>query len=263
MAPLPSHDGGYMATERKAWTDQDRLQALSLYCRLTFGQLHRERPEVIRLAELMGRTPNSVAMKLSNFASLDPEVMALGKKGLSGASQQDRSLWQRFLAEPEAIARECEEAWSVLGAAIEQDAKEADFTGQDTVAFQKRRIGQSLFRKAVMIRYDTRCVISGLRHEDLLIASHIVPWQNCPESRLDPANGLCLNALHDRAFDKGLLAIDGQGRIRISSELAEVELNGQLKEQLSDIDGQSLKLNASVFPNRDYLAWHYRECLRR
>ncbi len=64
-----------MAAERKIWTDQDRLLVLSLYCRLTFGQLHRGRPEVIQLAERMGRSANSVAMKLSNYASLDPEVL--------------------------------------------------------------------------------------------------------------------------------------------------------------------------------------------
>lgn len=252
-----------MAAERKAWTDQDRLLVLSLYCRLTFGQLHRGRSEVIQLAERIGRSANSVAMKLSNYASLDPEVLALGKKGLSGASQQDRLLWQRFIAEPEAVANECEEAWSIMTNGIDQSEPEIDYTAQDTVSIQKRRVGQSLFRKAVMIRYDTRCVITGLRHEDLLIASHIVPWQSRPESRLDPANGLCLNALHDRAFDKGLLAIDSQGRIRVSPELDVAGLNGELKSQLSDLNGQSLNLKASIFPNHDYLAWHYRECFRR
>ncbi|WP_280550125.1 MULTISPECIES: HNH endonuclease [unclassified Halomonas] len=251
-----------MAAERKAWTDQDRLLVLSLYCRLTFGQLHRRRPEVIQLAERIGRSANSVAMKLSNYASLDPEVLALGKKGLSGASQQDRMLWQRFMAEPEAVASECEEAWSIIANEMDIADDEVDYTARDSVGIQKRRVGQSLFRKAVMIRYDARCVITGLRHEDLLIASHIVPWQWRPEFRLDPANGLCLNALHDRAFDKGLLAIDGQGRIRISPGLAEAGLNGQLKNHLSDLNGQPLNLEASVFPSRDYLAWHYRECFR-
>lgn len=252
-----------MAAERKVWTDQDRLQALALYCRLTFGQLHRHRPEVIRLAEHMERSANSVAMKLSNYASLDPEVLALGKKGLSGASQQDRLLWQRFIAEPEAVANECEEAWLIMTHGINQSEHEIDYTAQDTVSIQKRRVGQSLFRKAVMIRYDTRCVITGLRHEDLLIASHIVPWQARPESRLDPANGLCLNALHDRAFDKGLLAVDGKGRIRISPELAEAGLNGELKNLLSALNGRPLNLDSSVFPNYDYLAWHYRMCFRK
>ncbi|UYG07104.1 HNH endonuclease [Halomonas sp. M4R1S46] len=256
-----------MVAERQAWTDQDRLQVLSLYCRLTFGQLHKRRPEVIELAERMGRSANSVAMKLTNYASLDPEVQALGKKGLTGASRQDRLLWQRFIADPEPVAKECEAAWAALevnepaeGARVENDA---DFTGQETTGLQKRRIGQPLFRKAVMIRYDTRCVITGLRHEDLLIASHIVPWQSQPESRLDPANGLCLNALHDRAFDKGLLAIDERDRIRISSELSAEGVVGHLKHQLQDLDGRPLRLKAEAFPDRGYLAWHYRECFRR
>ncbi|MCE9663204.1 HNH endonuclease [Halomonas sp. M5N1S17] len=131
------------------------------------------------------------------------------------------------------------------------------------MSLQKRRVGQLLFRKAVMIRYDTRCVITGLRHEDLLIASHIVPWQARPESRLDPANGLCLNALHDRAFDKGLLAIDGNDRIQVSQELHGVEANGQLTAQLIALHGHPLTIPQTAFPNRDYLAWHYQECFRR
>lgn len=249
--------------ERKAWSDQDRLQALALYCRLSFGQLHRERPEVIHLAEQMGRSASSVAMKLSNYASLDPEVRALGKKGLSGASRQDRLLWERFIADPESVAAESEAAWAELDPFGDSAEPDEDYTGSEAYALQRRRIGQSLFRKAVMVRYDTRCVITGLRHEDLLIASHIVPWQARPESRLDPANGLCLNALHDRAFDKGLLAIDDRDRIRISPELTDAAPNGQLKAQLNDLEGQPLILSPRAFPNRDYLAWHFRECFRR
>ncbi|MFG6157619.1 HNH endonuclease [Halomonas sp. 1390] len=257
-----------MAAERKAWTDHERLLALSLYCRLTFGQLHSGRPEVVGLAERLERSASSVAMKLTNYASLDPEVLALGKKGLPGASQKDRLLWQRFIAEPHAVSHECEQAWAGLveaaDAAESASSETSDDTfGWDVMSLQKRRVGQALFRKAVMIRYDTRCVITGLRHEDLLIASHIVPWHALPDSRLDPANGLCLNALHDRAFDKGLLAIDGQDRIRIAPELGDADASGRLQHQLCDLDGRPLNPPGSAFPNRDYLAWHYRECFRR
>ncbi|MFG6177571.1 HNH endonuclease [Halomonas sp. THAF12] len=256
-----------MGVARKAWTDQDRLQVLFLYCQLTFGQLHKRRPEVMVLAERMGRSVNSVAMKLTNYASLDPEVQALGKKGLSGASRQDALLWQRLIASPEQVGKECEEAWAELAFHEQEESanveKYGDFSGQETSGLQKRRLGQPLFRKAVMIRYDTRCVITGLRHEDLLIASHIVPWRARPESRLDPANGLCLNALHDRAFDMGLLAIDDRDRIRIAPELNDADVVGQLKHQLQDLDGKPLSLGPEVFPNRDCLAWHYRECFRR
>lgn len=260
-----------MPSTRKPWTDRERLQALMLYCHLSFGQLHQHHLAVIDLAKRMERSPSSVAMKLTNYASLDPEIIALGKKGLSGASQKDRQLWKRFIEDPQLVALECEAAWRELddppqdnGITTEEDEDKntTDYTGRNVMGMQQRRVGQSIFRKAVMIRYETRCVITGLRYEDLLIASHIVPWQMKPESRLDPANGLCLNALHDRAFDKGLLGIDSRDRIRICADLGHKDTNGQLKSQLIDLDGQSLKLTSSAFPNRDYLAWHYRECFR-
>ena len=61
-----------MATNR--WTKEQLKLAFHLYCQLPFGKLDMRTPEVIRLATLIGRTPGAVAMKLSNFASLDPAI---------------------------------------------------------------------------------------------------------------------------------------------------------------------------------------------
>jgi hypothetical protein len=61
---------------RKNWTPDDLLVAFRLYCRTPFGRLHRNNPEIIELARLMGRTPSSVGMKACNFASLDPAQQA-------------------------------------------------------------------------------------------------------------------------------------------------------------------------------------------
>ena len=52
-------------------------------------------PEIIALAEAMGRTPASVAMKLANFASLDPQITRMGRKGLTGATALDRKIWAK------------------------------------------------------------------------------------------------------------------------------------------------------------------------
>lgn len=52
------------------WTREHLLIALNLYCKLPFGKFHRLNPIIIAVAQKMGRTPNSLAMKLSNFASL-------------------------------------------------------------------------------------------------------------------------------------------------------------------------------------------------
>ncbi len=54
------------------WTREHFLIALNVYCKLPFGKLHRSNPIMADTAARMGRTPNSLAMKLSNFASLDP-----------------------------------------------------------------------------------------------------------------------------------------------------------------------------------------------
>jgi hypothetical protein len=68
------------------WTRDELLVALNLYHKLTFGQLHARNPAIIALAEKLGRGANSVAMKLCNFASLDPALALRGIKGLEGAS---------------------------------------------------------------------------------------------------------------------------------------------------------------------------------
>jgi hypothetical protein len=77
-----------MATNR--WTKEQLKLAFHLYCQLPFGKLDMRTPEVIKLAGLIGRTPGAVAMKLSNFASLDPAITGTGRKGLEGASNLDR-----------------------------------------------------------------------------------------------------------------------------------------------------------------------------
>src|SRR5512138_844191 len=103
--------------KRIRWTRDQQLIGLRLYMRLPFGKLHGRNPEIIALANRIGRTPNALAMKACNFASLDPAFRATNRRGLSGASDADRAIWQEFTANPEAIAAEAEEAYDALGLA--------------------------------------------------------------------------------------------------------------------------------------------------
>ena len=84
---------------RKKWTRGELLVALNLYHQLTFGQLHARQPVIVALAEKLTRGANSVAMKLCNFASLDPALKLRGIKGLAGASALDRAVWSEFHAD--------------------------------------------------------------------------------------------------------------------------------------------------------------------
>lgn len=61
---------------KQAWTREQTLIALNLYCQLSFGQLHSRNPLISLTAKLMNRTPSSLAMKLVNLASLDPRYYA-------------------------------------------------------------------------------------------------------------------------------------------------------------------------------------------
>ena len=46
------------------WTRAQTLAALHIYLQLPFGQLHRNQPRIVQLAQWLGRTPNAVALKL-------------------------------------------------------------------------------------------------------------------------------------------------------------------------------------------------------
>ena len=91
-------------SNRRRWTRQELLVAFGLYCRMPFGKLHKQNPEIIKIAGLIGRTPSALAMKLTNIASLDPEITATGRKGLTGASAADRAMWQEMKSGWEKVA---------------------------------------------------------------------------------------------------------------------------------------------------------------
>jgi predicted restriction endonuclease len=85
-----------------------------------------------------------------------------------------------------------------------------------------QRIGQDVFRDALMDYWGGRCPLTGITEPALLRASHIVPWSDCSdEQRLDVHNGLLLSALWDAAFDKGLVSFNDDGMARVSSSLSE------------------------------------------
>src|ERR1700712_569905 len=94
----------------KRWTRAELLVALNLYHKLTFGQLHSRNPAIIELAAKLERGANSMAMKLCNFASLDPALKLRGIKGLEGASALDRSTWTEFHADLNETVPASEEA---------------------------------------------------------------------------------------------------------------------------------------------------------
>lgn len=99
------------------------------------------------------------------------------------------------------------------------------------------RVGQSKFRKLVLENFKSRCCISGIEDKDLLVASHIIPWSEDKNRRLDPSNGLCLFTLYDQLFDKGYFTITEAGVIETTSSTG---VSQELKNLLQTIQGKKI-----------------------
>jgi predicted restriction endonuclease len=122
-----------------------------------------------------------------------------------------------------------------------------------------RRV-QGFFRDAVLTSYRTRCAISGIALPELLVASHIIPWGTSVERRADPCNGLCLNALLDRAFDRGLFTINDDLRVVISSKLRDIATEADLPSSLNEIEGRTINMPYRFAPDLEALR-HHRELI--
>ncbi len=255
---------------RIRWSHDQLLVTFRLYCRTPFGKLHRHNPEIIELAGALGRTPSAVAMKACNFASLDPVQRARNISALGNVSISDRELWDAFRANPEAVAAEAEAAYERLSLALEgrgslrcsgvrvTPAPELDLPdGPTEIArtVRARRV-QSFFRAAVLASYEYRCALSGVAVQELLNASHIIPWSDDVGRRADPRNGIALNALYDRAFDRGLITFDECLRVVLSPRLQAIDPPIFHRQTLLDLSGRDLRPPHRFAPDPAALAYH-------
>ena len=248
---------------RRNWTEDELLIALSLYCKLPFGKFHQHTPLIQQAAEQMDRTPSSVAMKLSNLASLDPVITESGRRGLPSASALDKKMWGEFSSNAThwmpIIEERLDQLLGTPPASMDRkDTKDkaTDYSAEDVTTTSTRRKGQNLFREAVLSAYNSRCCLTGVAEPRLLIASHIKPWSADATNRLNPHNGLCLSALVDRAFDKGLITFSEDYRLVISPLLSSQRNNEHIHETFYKRKDEQLALPEKFTPNQDFLAWH-------
>jgi putative restriction endonuclease len=249
------------------WTREHLLIALNLYCKLPFGSLDRDNAAVKEVAAKMGRTSNSLAMKLCNFASLDPVQRARGIKGLEGASKQDRLMWNEFQSHLTVYGAESEQLLHDLF--TKDETKEVDFLQRDkprlvvptgpteTQATVKVRRGQQFFRQAVLNAYGVCCCISGINVPRLLVASHIKPWGGFPEHRLNPRNGICLSSLHDAAFDAGFITLDDTLSVVLSKRLRHYFPQHSLEQNFLSFEGKPIRVPEKLTePDPEFLRYH-------
>lgn len=131
--------------------------------------------------------------------------------------------------------------------------------GEDQLSITKRRKGQDYFRRMILANYGGRCALTGISVPQLLLASHIIPWadKSHKKDRLNPCNGICLSALYDKAFDKGLFTISPDDyTIQLSSALREYGTQEYFDKQFGSISGKQITMPIEHKPNRDFLAYH-------
>ena len=254
---------------RKIWTREETLAAFNLYSRMPFGQIHDYDERIEHLAELLNRPPASVSMKLCNLASYDPKHISRGVKGLSRPCKMERQIWDEFNAAPSTFLFESARLLAELESRPLENIAEVESEiaalpqGEEKERIVRTRVNQAIFRQIILSAYDGKCCVTGIAAKELLNASHIIPWRSNPEQRLNPQNGLCLNALHDRAFDRGLITITPAYKVKVSSRLLTMVGDSPRLAFIAECDGEQIRLPDKFLPDKKFLNYHAQKIFRQ
>ena len=249
---------------RRDWTREELIVAFNLYCKIPFGRIHIRNPQIIELARAINRTPSAVSWKLANFARLDPSLQKRSIAGASHGAKAEAEIWTEFSNNWEKLTFESQRLLAQMTASETQvlAPPERFPEGGTREAIVRTRINQGFFRSAVLAAYGTRCCISGLSIAELLTASHIVPWSADVKNRTNPRNGLCLNAIHDRAFDCGLLTVTTDYRVKISPAVKRNSGDSAVIEFLLRFENASVARPRHFAPEPEFLRYHNERIFR-
>ena len=246
---------------RRLWTREELILTLSVYFQLPFGRLNHTTPEVRELARLIGRTENSAALRLVNFAACDPYIINSGRTGMVSGRAVCMPIWEEFYNDRERLFSEAQLIKaSLLHKSVEETLQltDNDLEGRERTAVIRQRVNQSVFRSMILNNYEEHCAITGINIPELLVAGHIIPWSDStPQQKLSPENGICFSALYDKAFDKGLITISPDDfTVVLSSALLEYETQDYFVRHFGSIAGSPIAMPIEHKPNRDFLAYH-------
>lgn len=238
---------------KRLWTRDEEIIVFNLYCKIPFKNSSKFHPDVITIANIINRSPSAVNMKIGNFGSFDENLRKQGIVGLTNASKLDKEIWDEFTGNWDKLAYESELLISKMSTTTTSSIP----LGQERITKTKSRVNQRFFRNVVLASYDSACCITGISTIQLLNASHIKPWRNStPQEKTDPRNGLCLNALHDKAFDSGFITILPDYTIRVSQHLRDA-YNGEIIDRYFNVyNNTKITLPEKFLPTQLYLEYH-------
>jgi putative restriction endonuclease len=242
---------------RRDWTREETILAFELYCTIPSKDVTIKHPLIVEFARKFNRTPNSIVLKLQNFKSLDPNYTANGRVGLSHFSKLDKQVVDEFINNWSKLSLKTNALRNELNlSAIHSYIPPSINFGYNKTVNSTTRIGQAFFRNSVLASYEKCCCITGLNFPELLRASHIKPWaKSDTNEKVNPQNGLLLNALHDSAFDKGFITINHNYEIVVSSEIKKSK-NAAISDYILKYNGEKITLPSRFVPSREFIEYH-------
>lgn len=252
---------------RNNWTREETVVAFNVYCKVPFKSSSKSNPTIIKYANIIGRSPSALNMKVGNFGRLDPELKKLGIVGLAHGSKLEEDVWDEFNGNWEKLAFESEQLIAKFSNRPIEEVFEIEVEdikeGLEKETVVKQRVNQSFFRSTVLSSYYFKCCITGLSIPDFLVASHIIPWSRNKEQRLNPRNGLCLNSIHDKAFDRGFITITPEFNIRVSKVLGDFEKEKAVHDFFIKYENRKIKLPDKFLPTKEFLDYHYHNIFKK
>lgn len=249
---------------RDNWNREQLIVALNIYWKIPYNKISGSSNTLIKeIAPIINRTPAALAYKLMNFTSLDSEKQKIGNKGKSAASLSDKEIWNEYFGKWEKLAFDSLEILaSIKNNSIDKilDLEdEFEFVeGTEKIRLVKTRVNQSDFRQRILASYNEKCCITGISLTSLLVASHIIPWSKNKEERLNPRNGICLNNFHDKAFDKGLITITSDFKVKLSETILKKKKETNIQKYFIEYENQPIILPERFIPSVEFLEYHHK-----
>ena len=249
------------------WTKEETIIAFNVYCKIPFKGSSKTNLTIIKYANIIGRSPSALNMKVGNFGRLDPELKKQGIVGLTNGSKLEEIVWNEFHGNWDKLAYESERLIAEFQHKTIEESAEIDLSdiplGKERETVVKARINQSFFRSTVLSSYNQKCCITGLSIPDFLVASHIIPWKKDEKNRLNPQNGLCLNSIHDRAFDQGFITITTDYKVLASKYFNDYMAENVVEDLFLKYNKKPIFLPDRFLPSKEFLEYHNNVIFKR
>ncbi|MFD1162678.1 HNH endonuclease [Hwangdonia seohaensis] len=247
---------------RNNWSKEETIIAFNVYCKIPFKSSSKTNPTIIKYANIIGRSPSALNMKVGNFGRLDPELKKQGITGLVNGSKLEEDVWNEFNGNWEKLAFESEELIAKFQNKTIEENEEINLDdlpeGKERETIVKTRVNQNFFRSTILSSYNLKCCITGLSIPDFLVASHIKPWAKDKENRINPHNGLCLNSIHDKAFDKGFITVTPEYKLLVSDFFIDYSKEQAVNDFFFKYQDHKIDLPDRFLPSKEFLEYHYK-----